>query len=134
MSTVNTCGSCLAGFTASKSQGDGNTKCKNTSSLANRRLQSSSETETEKGIDKGGSCGSDDDCAGFESCVDSFCAPPPPVECINDCSGHGACSFRNTNTGQAVDDCREGDTDCAAVCACNGGYETSSCFYTTAEL
>ena len=54
--------------------------------------------------------------------------------CLYNCSGHGQCTYVNSNTGQRADRCELLSTTCETVCVCSKGYSGSSCSMTKAKL
>eukprot|EP01034_Spumella_vulgaris_P034102 gene34102-42050_t len=47
--------------------------------------------------------------------------------CPSDCSGHGSCSFIQTDSGAALTSCKVGQVGCNAVCDCISGWFEESC-------
>eukprot|EP01036_Dinobryon_divergens_P061784 gene61784-biopygen27848 len=54
--------------------------------------------------------------------------------CLYNCSGHGLCTYVNSNSGQRTDSCDVLSSSCDAICMCSEGYSGSACSVTKAEL
>ncbi len=105
-----TCGSCKSGYIGIA--GDSNSLCVMVSDR--RRLQEKS------------SCKSDKDCGLFHSCSAGSCIAVNQT-CINSCSGHGRCSFKDVRTGLPIKSCNYFDLTCTATCSCDNYYYGVSC-------
>jgi hypothetical protein len=119
LSTPNTCGSCLSGYTGDS--GDRNTKCVDLLSFSAPSLSSTV-------------CIVDSNCSNsLQTCNNATCVYSPKT-CLNDCSGNGNCLFRSVSTGDSVSDCRLNDASCESFCHCFDGFYDSSCSLNDAEL
>jgi len=47
--------------------------------------------------------------------------------CDQSCSGQGNCVIVNSDSGLYVNECKEGDSSCDAICECNYGFAGSTC-------
>lgn len=54
--------------------------------------------------------------------------------CDKSCSNHGECIMINSDSGLIVDDCKEGDINCEAICECDEPYSGIICANTITEL
>ena len=112
--TINTCGSCLSGYTGIV--GDSNKNCKHSSDKSGNGAV-------------GYNCAKDTDCQ-YGSCKHHQCVIPdqtcPTTIVSKVCSGHGQCNFTDTG-GSAVTTCPETSVFCTASCHCTGGYGGVSC-------
>ena len=119
--TINTCGSCLSGYTGIV--GDSNKQCK-------------SSTDKSGNGAAGDSCSKDTDCR-YGSCKHNQCAVPdqtcPTSVASKVCSGHGQCNFTDTG-GNSVTTCPETSVYCTASCACTDGYGGVSCSLTPSAI
>ena len=122
--TPHTCGVCFPGFTGE--EGEANSRCMAASAagaMNNRRALT------------GSRCGSDDDCDVWSVCDGTGTCSRLPKMCVDSgCSGRGTCIFEEVDSGTLVDDCRQGDISCLAVCSCVSGYAGSACAITAEDL
>ena len=103
--TINTCGSCLAGYIGDS--GDSNSYCY----PASKSIIAS----------KTGECSTLMDCLTFQDCVQGRCLNVLK-SCPFNCSNHGKCEFVEVDSGATIDHCFVGDSSCSAQCACDAEY------------
>eukprot|EP01038_Epipyxis_sp_PR26KG_P009889 gene9889-13302_t len=106
-STENTCGPCQQGFNGKI--GDKNEKCFKPFQI---RVKG---------------CITDSDCTYGDYCSSDGKCFSRSQSCAMGCKNHGRCSFRDLNTGTFMDQCKEIDVSCSAVCICDEGYSGISC-------
>ena len=116
---ANTCGTCLSSYDGIP--GIGNTACrqKKDNSIVKRGLYST--------------CVSNYDCQVTEQCISNNCEPLVK-SCLDNCSGHGTCVFRNDDSNKPVESCYVSDKTCTAVCTCNDGFKGPSCVDSTDDF
>ena len=119
--TVNTCGSCLSGYTGIV--GDSNKNCKHSKDKSGNGAV-------------GDHCAKNTDCQ-YSSCHHNRCVIPdqtcPTAVVSTVCSGHGQCNFTDTG-GNAVTTCPETSVFCTASCYCSDGYGGVSCSSTPSSI
>jgi len=69
-------------------------------------------------------CSSSFDCIFPLICVNQTCLFPSK-NCSNQCYGHGACVFKDLNTGLSISDCRVDNEKCASKCNCDDDHSGS---------
>lgn len=106
--TDHTCGPCLSNYYGS--EGDGNSLCIPIGAPS-RNVPCSSNTE----------------CSPWQICSPDLICEPKPKECNVECSEHGVCEFRNSDSGESLDSCLYDDLSCDAVCICSNGWYGHSC-------
>ena len=114
-----TCGSCHNGFFGDGAYG--NNPCM---SLVTRRVAA--------GVVN---CTANEECPlSWQSCIDGQCLAGLK-SCPGSCSQRGQCLYWTT-VGQSVvvDECRIGDSTCAAFCNCTSGYAGVSCSLEDSEM
>jgi hypothetical protein len=118
--TDNTCGSCLKGYAGVV--GDANSVCVSISASKSRRL--------DMRVAANITCDRNSDCKdiAFATCVDKYCVVPSK-SCLYGCSSVGNCTFVNTHTNFAVDECLMDDPLCQPSCSCEEGYYGLGCQY-----
>jgi len=57
-----------------------------------------------------------------------------PMECNNNCSAAGACSYVNIDNGASMSSCTSSDANCLPVCSCNTGFYGTLCGYDEGNL
>ena len=120
---INTCGNCLSADFIGDSIS--NSPCLSLSALRNSRR---------KLVD--GKCSTSQNCIvpPYLECSSSRVCVIPAKRCIEDCSGHGTCSFVQVDNGAAVDSCLITDATCGAVCVCDADWQGSSCSFTADDM
>ena len=120
---INTCGNCLsADYTGDSNS---NTPCISLSALQNVRRRLVNEK-----------CATSQNCIAtpYLECSSSGMCVIPAKRCIEDCSGHGTCTFARVDNGAVVDSCLITDTSCGAVCICDADWGGSSCTFTAEDM
>ena len=115
-SVANTCSDCLTGY-------EGRVGSDNSLCLLNNRKLALSE-----------SCVVDSACDDERSvCVGGKCEMPL-LECVQNCSGHGECIYRDRTLYRRHEACRQTDYKCEGVCECRSGYGGLDCSWASGEL
>lgn len=120
LSTANTCGVCMEGFTSS-AVGDSNVPCVSIQAANNYTAFI------------GRTCTSNSTCASWQYCSQSRCTDFNKKCGSPSCSDHGSCKFFSSSSGLGIDSCSVMSSACEAKCVCVDGFRGDDCSASNAQ-